>query len=181
MNLHLSHEQLCDLLSADLSSQAAREPAEKSGVLHEHLRACPICSAELRNLRDSLTLFRDASVSYTRRHFVHSHLRRSSIAPPQSYLTQPLYWAAAVLVLVAALFPLSMRHPQPASPVHAQPPSRSPFAELQSQPQAQIQSDAALLADIDRTLSGDVPASMEALADPTADASTSLTSAQRKN
>ena len=170
MNLHLSHEQLCDLIFADLSS----DPADDSGVVHEHLRACLICSAELKSLRDSLTLFRDASVSYARQQFAHSPLRRSSIAPPQSYLTQPLYWAAAVLVLVAALFPLSMRHPRSVSPAHTK-------ATLSSPAAAQSQSDAALLADIDRTLSGDVPAPMEALADPTAQRSTSSTSAQRKN
>ena len=168
MNLHLSHEQLCDLIFADLASQ----PEEDSGVVHQHLRACLICSAELKSLRDSLSCFRDASVSYAHQEFARSHVQRSSIAPPQSYLTQPLYWAAAVLVLVAALFPLSMRHSQP-----------NPPAAVQSTPGAAsvTESDAALLADIDQKISGDVPAPMAALADPTAGASASDTSAQREN
>ncbi len=71
----------------------------------QHLRACLVCSAELKSLRDSLSHFRDASVAYARQEFAHSYARRSSIAPPHSYLSQPLYWAAAALVFVAALFP----------------------------------------------------------------------------
>jgi hypothetical protein len=52
MTLHLSHEQLCDLILADLSHQPEREPWNdqnaESDVVHEHLRACLICSAEPR-------------------------------------------------------------------------------------------------------------------------------------
>ena len=44
MTLHLSHEQLCDLLLADLSLQPERESWNdqnaESDVIHEHLRAC---------------------------------------------------------------------------------------------------------------------------------------------
>jgi hypothetical protein len=63
----------------------------------------------LKSLRDSLSHFRDASVSYARQEFAQSYARRSSIAPPHSFLSQPLYWTAAALAFVAALFPLSMR------------------------------------------------------------------------
>ncbi len=166
MNLHLSHEQLCDLIFADLSPA----PRNDSDIVHEHLRACLICSAELKSLRDSLALFRDASVSYAHQEFARSHARRSSIAPPHRYLSQPFYWVAAVLILVAALFPLSMRRQQPIAP-------EVPKAALLSA--SATESDAALLADIDQKISDDVPAPMEPLADPTAGASYS--SDQRKN
>src|SRR4030081_1939616 len=120
MTLHLSHEQLCDLILADLSLQPEHESWNDqnadSDVVHEHLRACLVCSAELRSLRDSLFHFRDASVSYARQEFAQSYARRSSIAPPHSYLSQPLYWTAAAVIFVAALFPLSMHRQRAAAP-----------------------------------------------------------------
>jgi hypothetical protein len=169
MNLHLTHEQLCDLLLADSSLQ----PANESDVVQDHLRACLICSAELRSLRDSLARFRDASVSYSSQQFAQSYTQRSSIAPPHSYLSQPLYWAAAAAIFVAALFPLSMHRQQPVSPAHTRAAVSSPHT---------TESDEALLEDIDQKLSADVPTPMEPLADPTAVATTAqFTLDQRKN
>jgi hypothetical protein len=178
MTLHLSHEQLCDLILADLSLQPEHESWDDqdadSDVVHEHLRACLICSAELRSLRDSLSHFRDASVSYARQEFAQSYAQRSSIAPPHSFLSQPLYWTAAAVVFVAALFPLSMHRQHPAAPV---------IQTIATSPSLQAtESDEALLADIDQKLSADVPSPMEPLADPTAAASsTTSTSDQRTN
>ncbi len=100
MNLHLTHEQLCDLILADSSLR----PNDDSDIVEQHLQACLICAAELKSLRDSLSHFRDASVSYARQEFAQSYAQRSSIAPPHSYLSQPLYWAAAAVLFVAALF-----------------------------------------------------------------------------
>ena len=179
MTLHLSHEQLCDLILADLSLQPEGEswndPNDRnaeSDVVHEHLRACLVCSAEMRSLRDSLSHFRDASVSFARQEFAHSYAQRSSIAPPHSYLSQPLYWAAAAVVFVAALFPLSMHRQHPTPPV-----AQTTASSLQP-----TESDEALLADIDQKLSADVPAPMAPLADPTAGTtSTTSTSDQRTN
>jgi len=176
MTLHLSHEQLCDLILADLSLQPEGESwndqKADSDVVHEHLRACLICSAELRSLRDSLSHFRDASVSFARQEFAQSYAQRSSIAPPHSFLSQPLYWTAAAVVFVAALFPLSMHRQHSAPPV-----ARTTASSLQT-----TESDEALLADIDQKLSADVPSPMAPLADPTAEASsTTSNSVQRTN
>jgi hypothetical protein len=176
MTLHLSHEQLCDLILADLSLQPEGDSWKnleaESDVVQEHLRVCLICSAELRSLRDSLSLFRDASVSFARQEFAQSYARRSSIAPPHSYLSQPLYWTAAAVVFVAALFPLSMHRQHPTPPV-----AQTTASSLQP-----TESDEALLADIDQKLSADVPAPMAPLADPTAGTtSTTSTSDQRTN
>jgi hypothetical protein len=178
MTLHLSHEQLCDILLADLSLQPEGESwndlTTASDVVQEHLRACLVCSAELRSLRDSLSHFREASVSYARQEFAQSYAQRSSIAPPQSFLSQPLYWTAAAVVFVAALFPLSMHRQRPAPPE-----IRTIAASSSSQT---TESDEALLADIDQKLSADVPAPMAPLADPTAGTtSTTSTSDQRTN
>jgi hypothetical protein len=175
MNLHLTHEQLCDLVLADSSfplEGGLRNDFESTpDVVQAHLRACPVCSAELSSLRDSVSHFRDASVSYARQEFAHSYARRSSIAPPHSFLSQPLYWAAAAVVFVAALFPLSM---------HRQ---RAPVAAaVSSLPAQTTESDEALLADIDQKVSADVPSPMEPLADPTAGTTaTTSTSDQRTN
>src|SRR3984893_10628929 len=121
MTLHLTHEQLCDLILADsslpLEGNSSSDCKPESDVVQAHLRACRVCSAELRSLRDSLSHFRDASVSYARQEFAQSYAQRSSIAPPHSYLSQPLYWAAAAVVFVAALFPLSMHRQHQAPPV----------------------------------------------------------------
>jgi anti-sigma factor RsiW len=176
MNIHLTHEQLCDLILADssfpLDGEFQNDFENESDVVHAHLRACLICSAELKSLRDSLANFRDASASYARQEFAQSYTQRSSIAPPHSYLSQPLYWAAAAVVFVAALFPLTMHRQHPASPMTATAVTASPQT---------IESDEALLADIDQKVSADVPSPMEPLADPTAAASTTSTSNQRNN
>jgi len=177
MTVHLTHEQLCDLLLAgpalpsETESQLALQ--SDSDIVQAHLRACAVCSAELANLRDSLTHFRDASASYARQEFAQSYAQRSSIAPPHSYLSQPLYWAAAVVVFVAALFPLSMRRQAVISPAtHTATSISTPAAE----------SDEALLTDIDQMVSTDVPTPMQPLADPTATATTSATTvSQRSN
>jgi hypothetical protein len=180
MTLHLSHEQLCDLILADVSlhpeSESWNDPNDlkvDSDVVHEHLRACLICSAELRSLRDSLLHFREASVSFARQEFAQSFARQSSIAPPHSYLSQPLYWTAAALVFVAALFPLSMHRQRPVPPVAR---TTATSGSLQT-----AESDEALLADIDQKLSADVPAPMAPLADPTAGATSTSNSDQRTN
>src|SRR5271169_5378906 len=163
MTLHLTHEQLCDLILADsslpLEGEFQNDLENDSNVVQAHLRACLTCSAELKSLRDSLSHFRDASVSYARQEFAQSYAQRSSIAPPHSYLSQPLYWTAAAVVFVAALFPLSMHRQRPISHGVTTATSASPQT---------TESDAALLADIDQKISADVPAPMEPLADPTA-------------
>jgi hypothetical protein len=166
MNLHLTHEQLCDVLLADSSLPSAGLDYN-SDVVEQHLQACLICSAELKSLRDSLSHFREASVAYSRQAFAHSYARRSSIVPPQSMLSQPLYWAAAAVIFVAALFPVALHRQQ------------SAVAATSSQT---TESDEALLSDIDQEVSADVPSPMEPLANPT-DGATSLTSTsdQRTN
>src|ERR1700733_5842645 len=168
MTLHLTHEQLCELILADSSLQPDGESSNgDSDIVQAHLRACLICSAELRILRDSLSHFRDASISYAQQEFAHSYANRSSIAPPHSYLSQPLYWTAAAVVFVAALLPLSMHRQRPIT--------HGGTTATLSSPQT-TESDAALLADIDQEISAYVPAPMQPLADPTAGA-TSATSA----
>ncbi|WP_158790134.1 hypothetical protein [Granulicella sp. L60] len=182
MTIHLSHEQLCDLIFADPSLQPPsrgpqsfeQHPADAgSDVVQQHLQACVLCSSELKSLRDSLANFRDASISFAHQEYAQSYAQRSSIAPPHRYLSQPLYWAAAMVVIVASLFPLTMHRDHAVVPISAKTASTS---------QQTTESDDQLLADIDQKVSADVPSAMEPLADPTAEASTtSSNSDQRKN
>jgi hypothetical protein len=168
MTLHLTHEQLCDVILAD--SSLPREGT--STIVQDHLHACLHCSAELESLRASLSLFREASISYAGQQFVRSCMKTGSIAPPPHFLAQPLYWAAAAVLLVAASFPINLyrqqHHPLPAA-------TAVPTPHI-------IVSNEALLEEVDQTLSADVPSPMEPLADPTA-GSTSAKSVtfQRKN
>jgi anti-sigma factor RsiW len=176
MNLHLTHEQLCDVILADSSPLPLRSSDQEFDIVDQHLRACLICSAELKTLRDSLAHFRDASVSYARQEFAQSYAQRSSIAPPHSVLSQPLYWAAAAVLFVAALFPVALHQ---RSIVH--PAVNSAVVSAQTS-NSGSESDDALLADIDQKVSADVPSPMEPLADPTdGTSSTTSTSAQRTN
>lgn len=167
MNLHLTHEQLCDVILAGSSSTDQDGPT----VVQEHLRACLLCSAELESLRASLSLFRNASTAYAGQALAQSVMRKGSIAPPTRYLTQPLYWATAAVLLVAASFPLTMHRqavPSPAPVALATPHT--------------TESDEALLEDIDQRAYAVVPSPMEPLADPTAGGTTTESSSQqRKN
>jgi hypothetical protein len=167
--LHLTHEQLCDLLL-----EASPLPAESdSDIVQEHLRACLLCAAELESLRSSLSLFRSAASSYASQQLVRFPLQRGSIAPPQRYLSQPLYWAAVAILLVAASFPLSLHRQHPPAPA---------AVSIAASHSTEMESDNALLEDIDQKLSADVPSPMEPLADPTAGAyPANSTSTQRKN
>ena len=170
MNLHLTHEQLCDVLLANSSQQPVGD--RDTDVVEQHLQACLICSAELKSLRDSLSHFRDASVAYSRQQFAQSYAQRSSIAPPHSVLSQPLYWAAAAVIFVAALFPITL---------HRQSAAREAVKTAAVAAQ-NAESDEALLSDIDQKVSADVPSPMQPLADPTDETtSTTSTSDQRTN
>ncbi len=170
MNLHLTHEQLCDVLLANSSQQSVGD--RDTDVVEQHLQACLICSAELKSLRDSLSHFRDASVAYSRQQFAHSYAQRSSIAPPHSMLSQPLYWAAAAVIFVAALFPITLHRQSVAREA-----AKTAAVAVQT-----AESDEALLSDIDQRVSADVPSPMQPLADPTDETtSTASTSDQRTN
>ncbi len=150
MTFHLTHEQLCDHL-LEITPVADPIPGGKtrtttSGfhVVEDHLRACPLCAAELRSLETSLSNFQAATTSFANQEL--SLLRSlypnrvnlrsiTSAAPrPAIHLYQkPFVWAIAAGLVVAAsvgtLVPRGL-HQQPA--LHARqrgrggdPPGRS--------------------------------------------------------
>jgi hypothetical protein len=140
-----------------------------------HLHACAACATELANLRESLSLFRQATAAHAAR-----ELRSlPPIATPSRPLLlpalQPAHWMAAAAMLMIALLPIQnlRQHLVPSAP--AAPPAIADSA--QSQSQSQSQSDAALLDDVDRVAYASVPASMQVLADPAVSESSADTSA----
>jgi hypothetical protein len=178
MTHHLTHEQLCDVLLAS----SAHIPEQESFAVEaaeDHLRNCLLCSAELQNLRASLSLFRHATHSYAEAVYARPAINKASIAPSPRTMSHVRYWAIAALLLVAVLLPLSLhRHRTSANP--------QPAVAIIVSPQT-TESDEALLEGIAQDLSTSVPSPMQPLANPTAELAMAQstpdqsTSTQRKN
>jgi anti-sigma factor RsiW len=165
MTPHLTHEQLCDMI-------LARSPHPLSSdfaALQNHLGACPSCTAELTNLRASLTVFREASISYSQQQL--TLLRAYNTPATPKTVVQPLYWAAAAILCIAAALPITLHRQTPPAPSSA--------ASVTS-PLTPSQSDEALLEEVNQEISAPIPSPMRPLADPTASsAATPSTSSQR--
>jgi hypothetical protein len=166
MTPHLTHEQLCDMV-------LARSPHPLSSdyvALQHHLSSCPACSAELASLRTSLALFREASTSYSQQQF--TRLRADNIPTLSKTLVQPIYWAAAAVLCIAAALPITLHRQNPSTPVSSA--STIKPANLPS-------SDEALLEEINQELSAPVPSPMQPLADPTASSATTPSTSSQRN
>jgi hypothetical protein len=165
MTPHLTHEQLCDLLLAcgphTLSSDFA--------ALQHHLDACPSCAAELDSLRTSLALFHETSTSYAQQQL--PYIRANATPSLSKTIVQPIYWAAAAALCIAAALPITLHRTTPSVPVSS---------TSTSNPATSSQSDEALLEEINQEISAPVPSPMQPLADPTASSAvTPSTSSQR--
>jgi hypothetical protein len=174
---HLTHEQLCDLLLASSAHTPESEssPSKTIHIAEDHLRSCLQCTAELQNLRSSLSSFRQAATSYAGQVYARTSINRASIAPSPRYRSHILYWATAAALAIAVALPLGL-HKQ-----HHHPIAPQPAVAAAVTPQA-AESDEALLDGIAQDLSTDVPSSMQPLADPTASTATvQYISVQRKN
>jgi len=187
MTFHLSHEQLCDHLleitavadpnPAALSPQTRDIPASTFHVVEDHLRACPLCAAELSSLQASLGNFQAATTSFANQELsllrllhpnrIKLHAITSASSSRSTRLHHPFAWAIAAGVVVAAsigaMVPRGL-HRQAVlqttaavvAPIHAN-----------SAPE----SDQALLEEVDDDLSSSVPSAMQPLSDPTSTAS----------
>lgn len=158
LNQHLTEEQFGELLgpSAETANRACAEA---------HIAACEQCSAELASLRDSLSLFRQAAGAYAENEFRRLPQWSASRMPVRRPMLQPAYWAAAAALLLAAVLPLQMFHR------HATPP---PPAVAVTTPDHPTVSDEALFESVNSEISESVPTPMQALADPTSDATGSI-------
>jgi anti-sigma factor RsiW len=156
MPAHLTPAQLDALLSPNASARDA-------AAAEAHLLLCPACAAELDHLRDSISLFRQASSNHASREL--NNLQPLSL-PTRSLLfpaLQPTHWFAVAATLLVALLPLQSFRARPIQSAEA-------YAVADT-----TESDAALLDDVDREVSASVPTSMQALADPTEGDSAALT------
>jgi hypothetical protein len=163
---HLTEDQFGELLACSPESSG-------SSLVEAHLLSCEQCAAELAGLRESLSLFRQASTAHA-----DSELRRlpQLKLPVRSTLfpvMQSAYWAAAAALVLAAFLPMQVLHRRALQP----PPVFSAAVAV-----SPVESDEALLDDVNREASASVPDPMQALVDPTTnvDASAS-TSTQRKD
>jgi anti-sigma factor RsiW len=168
---HLTEDQFGELLAGD-----AQQPIP--APVQAHLLACQKCAAELAGLRESLSFFQQATGAYADNEL--RHLPQASLpdrpmrSPVLAAGLEPAYWLAAA-VLLAGFLPMQSAHRNalPPAPVAAS----SDTGEIESQ------SDEALLNDVDSELSASVPASMQALVDPSTDDTdiSAQTSTQRKD
>ena len=166
MTPHLTHEQLCDML-------LARSPHPLSSdfaALQHHLGSCPSCAAELGSLRSSLAFFREASTSYSQRQLTRLHT--GSVPATRKTLAQPIYWAAAATLCIAAALPLTLHRTSPSTPT---------TATSATEPVAISQSDEALLEEVNQELSAPIPSPMQPLADPTASSATTPSTSSKGN
>lgn len=178
---HLTGEQFGELLAR--STEAA---GGDTALAEAHLLVCEQCAAELASLRESICFFRQASSAYADEELRN---RPQWILPGRRSLSQslvPAYWVAAAAMFLTALFPLQVlrRHSVAPPPAGVSSVAASVAA---SDAALEAQSDEALLDDVNREISATVPTPMQALADPTEDATTASietsdpTSTQRKD
>jgi hypothetical protein len=177
--LHLTDEQMSDLVAAPTGSDPAAE---------SHLQTCAACAEELAGLREALSLFREASTAHADHELARlRNLDRPTypVLPTRRPYAQALFWVTASAILMAAILPIEMHWQRNLST----PTSASAVASPDT-----AESDEALLEDVNSDLSHSVPASMQALDDPTGTAgsssatssdtltqSTTQTSTQRKD
>jgi anti-sigma factor RsiW len=160
--VHLTGEQFGELMAG--SAEAAGADV---ALVEAHLLVCERCAAELANLREAISFFREASSAYA-----DDELRRKprwEVPARRSFSRSlvPAYWVAAAAMFLTALFPLQVLRRHTVAPSAAVATSTTDRVAVRS-----VLSDEALLEDVNSEISASVPTSMQALADPTADAST---------
>jgi hypothetical protein len=185
---HLTDDQLAALLAAGAGSCRGNDSAAET-----HLLSCELCTAELEGMRESLSIFREASVACANTVYegrLDGKSREWVAKAQRPQMLHPAFWAAAAaMLLTAVLLPLQMRRPAAA------------ISGATHSPTSSGESDEALLEDVNRDLAASVPSPMQALVDPTgredsallqmpiensdsiaiAPSAATLTSAQRKN
>lgn len=180
MTPHLTHEQLCDLLLFNRTSDSRELASEKLEASREHVRDCHICAGELALITDSLTLFRSTADAWASHEWNHQSLLQSSklkVARPRrisGLFARPAIWAVTAAAAIAIAVPFTLH--QLNGDHHS---ATTTASATTSRPNnVQVQSDEALLEEISQTVSSSVPGPMEALADPTA---SQTSNTQRKN
>ena len=170
---HLTEDQFGELLS-----QPTGVPTSETTLAEVHLLTCEQCAAELATLRESLSLFRQASNAYADDELRNLPPMQLPARSAQTLALQPAYWAAAAAIVLAAFLPMQALRQHPFQP--------APEASTSVTDRPVQSEDEALLEGIDTEISASVPTPMQALADPTGAASGDFdssvsTSTQRKD
>jgi hypothetical protein len=161
---HLTDDQLSELLAVGSGHRSGDDAATEA-----HLATCKLCAGELAELRESFSIFREATVACANNAYEDrkAHADGESLdwvaAAQRPQMLHPAFWtAAAAMLLTAVLLPLQLRPHAAVNPVttHSSPGSG--------------ESDEALLESIDRDLSASVPTQMQALADPSGNSDPTL-------
>jgi hypothetical protein len=155
---HLTEDQFGELLSES-------SPTPGASPATAHLLACEQCASELATLRQSLSLFRHASTAYANNELRQMPQMSLPVSRPLlTPVTQATWAFAAAATFLIALLPMQAYRQHTLQPARA-------IAAGPSSLAAESESDDALLNDINQEVSASVPAPMQALADPLADAS----------
>jgi len=170
---HLTEDQFGELLS-----QPTGVRTSETTIAEAHVHTCELCAAELATLRESISLFRQASSAYADNELRNLPPVQLPARPAQTLALQPAYWAAAAAIVLAAFLPMQALRQHPLQPASA---STTSVADRPVQSE-----DEALLEGIDTEISASVPTPMQALADPTGGGSGDIdssvsTSTQRKD
>lgn len=169
--IHLTHQQFCDLLIAD-----PEEAGHEIDRLSEHLRECPACADEFAALCQPIENFRSATTAWAN----HNSIRRSGTSSAGSNTVSHLTgWVLATATLaVAIIVPIAIHEHNSASRLVRN--AATATSNRTNYPSTTI-GDEALLEEIDQTVSSSIPSPMEPLADPTAGRSNKTDSRSRKN
>jgi len=159
---HLTESQFGEIfVGASMSAPSAVEA---------HLLLCEQCAAELAAMRESLSVFRQASSAYAEAEL--RRLPQIAVRRCAAPFFDPAYMVAAAALFLAALLPMQALHRFVSQPA----PAMETVAAVQP-----TESDRALLEDVDREASLSVPAAMQSLADPSTDGAAVQTPTQRKD
>jgi hypothetical protein len=156
---HLSEAQFGELMAAPpKAADSALTPAEV------HVLTCEQCAAELASLRESLSLFREASTR-----FAADQLRQIPpvvfpVRPAVSPVLRSVVLTCAAALVLAAFVPMQVLHQRSREAARrAASANAAPRVEHYA-----TESNEALLDDVDQAASASVPDAMQALANPAA-------------
>jgi hypothetical protein len=161
---HLTAAQIDGLLHGDAGQDEA---------VAQHLHRCPLCAAELAELRGSIGLLRTAVTEFAVRGTMARHEGIRLAKPIGARATRNLRWTPATLALAASLAvaaglaPVSSLVREHFSAIKAAAPRA-----VGRTPEHSVADDDALLREIDQQLSTSVPTALEPLADPAANDTT---------
>ncbi len=158
---HLTEAQMDGLLHGETGQ------TEADDAVARHLHRCPLCAAELSELRGSIGLLRTAATEFAARSTTARTAGIRLAATASTRGSRNLRWMPATLALAASLAVMAALAPI-SSLVHGHDSAAKPTSSGSVTPTQDhsVAEDDALLREIDQQLSASVPTALEPLADP---------------